>query len=701
MLAAFVSAAVALSVLLRGRKPLVNRLFVAFAANLFVHFLASFLHRFSSSDVWLRVDMFAATLLPVTSLLFFGHFLWKDAEVIKPYLRLLLVLSSLGLVVLFTPLGAQPATVAVMVGYVFVGLYLCAWMVHMRREEMTSQREKTRLRILQVVMLVAVTFVLLGMLPGPLGFLRTWGDLVSLFFLYFLGQSLLKYRLLDIQELLGRGLVLIAIALILAIVFGLLVLLAGASPAVSLFHTFVASFIILILFEPLRDKVEGSAGLLLFRERFELKRKLEQLRRDIANIIDLDEMTRFMLDTLYEDLRFNGASIYLQEEGGTGYLRRDFRGPQPPERIDVNAHRAFFEQLGETPTVVLAETFERVLAEQDVLPGVEPSAAVKHAGQVLATLSHLRAGICVPLVSQGNILGLWNILDETGTASYSTEEIARLMAVGEQAAINIENSKMFERIRERDRLAVLGEMAAGLAHEIRNPLGAIKGAAQYLDPAAAGSEAAEFLHIIIEESDRLNGVVNQFLDYARPLKLQLEQVDANRLVEHAGKLFAASGQHQDIEVSLQLVDDLPPVPANPQQLTQVLLNLLSNAAEAMAGKGRIVIKTRHLPATEYRRQGTIEIEVTDNGPGIPPEVRQNIFIPFFTTKEGGTGLGLAISQRIVEHHGGWLRVRSAPRAGASFTITLPTPALERGQQTSPTGKRDDLPFSTSHSTEKP
>ena len=136
-------------------------------------------------------------------------------------------------------------------------------------------------------MLVAVTFVMLGMLPGPFGFLRTWGDLVSVFFLYFLGQSMLKYRLLDIQELLGRGLVLISVALILALVFGILVLIAGGSPAVSLFQTFVASFVILILFEPLRDKVEGSTNLLFFRERYELRRTLDELRREIANIIDL------------------------------------------------------------------------------------------------------------------------------------------------------------------------------------------------------------------------------------------------------------------------------------------------------------------------------------------------------------------------------------------------------------------------------
>ncbi|RME21062.1 MAG: GAF domain-containing protein [Deltaproteobacteria bacterium] len=437
MLAAFVSAAVALSVLLRNRKPLVNRLFVLFAGNLFVHFLASFFHRFSESAGWLKVDLFSVNLLPVTSLLFFSHFLWKGTEVTRPYLRLMLGCSVVGTAMLLLLPAQHPLLVYFIICFAFTGLYICVWLFHLRRRELRSEREKTRLKILQLVMLVAVTFVLLGMLPASFGFLRTWGDLVSVFFLYFLSQGLIRYRLLDLQELLGRGLVLIAIALILAIVFGLLVLLAGAAPPVSLFHTFVASFIILILFEPLRDKVEDSAGLLLFRERFELRRQLQQLRRSIANIIDVEAMAAVMLDTLYENLKLAGSSIYLREEAADSFQLLAFRGPRPPESLVRNSHPQFFEQLERTPTVILAESFERVLEQHGISADEEVPDKVRHAGKVLDTLHRLRAGICLPLVVQGRVLGLWNILDESGTASYSSDEIALFMAVAEQAAIKI------------------------------------------------------------------------------------------------------------------------------------------------------------------------------------------------------------------------------------------------------------------------
>jgi two-component system sensor histidine kinase HydH len=564
-----------------------------------------------------------------------------------------------------------------------------------------------------VVMLVAVTFILLGMMPGGLGFLRTWGDLVSVFFLYFLSQSLLKYRLLDLQELLGRGLVLIAVALILSIVFGVLVLWAGVSPEVSLFHTFIASFVILILFEPLRDKVEGSTNRLLFRERYEFRGKLEDLRREIANILDLKQMTHVILDTLYESMRITRSSIYFQDDGGASYYLVGHRGPNPPARIDVAAHRAFFDQVKKTPTVVLAETYERFVAEQGTpADSSKASSEVQHARQVLKTLAHMKSALCIPFPSQDEILGLWNLQDEASAESYSTEEIARLIALGEQAAINIENSKAFEHIRERDRLAVLGEMSAGLAHEIRNPLGAIKGAAQYLDPSSVGEDTSQFLKIIIEEVDRLNQVVDQFLDYSRPFQAQKDPTDINRIILQTTRLLSTSLAERSIELKLELQSDLPLVDANAPQLTQVFFNLLNNALEAMPEGGQLIVRSK-LRSGGFgswsglrRLTGAVEVQVVDTGRGIPLPEQERLFVPFFTTKEHGTGLGLSISQRIVEHHGGEIRVRSKEGEGSTFSVVLPYPTdttapaeglEEKGKKAA---SSNDLPFPDEDSREK-
>jgi two-component system, NtrC family, sensor histidine kinase HydH len=223
----------------------------------------------------------------------------------------------------------------------------------------------------------------------------------------------------------------------------------------------------------------------------------------------------------------------------------------------------------------------------------------------------------------------------------------------------------------------LGQMAAGLAHEVKNPLGAIKGAAQLLSEDRAGlhSTEHEFLDIILEEVERLDRVVGSVLDYARPSKGDLGAVDVNAVVRRT--LRVLSSARADVpEVVSDLADDLPPARADAEQLRQVLMNLIRNASQAMSGRGTIHIATR---SREERAAGAapkdanrfVEISVRDQGPGIAPQVLKNLFEPFFTTKERGTGLGLAISQRVVGDMGGRIEVATKTGAGATFTVVLP------------------------------
>jgi signal transduction histidine kinase len=166
----------------------------------------------------------------------------------------------------------------------------------------------------------------------------------------------------------------------------------------------------------------------------------------------------------------------------------------------------------------------------------------------------MNAALCVPLLAEDQILGLLCIKDERLREAYATDEVDLFRGVAAQLVITVQNSKLYERMKERDRLAALGEMAAGLAHEIRNPLGAIKGAAQLLlppadggDPAASVSsnnmapEAREFLGIIVEEANRLNKVVSQFLDYARPYRGEPQPLDVNEVVRKTAQLVENHG----------------------------------------------------------------------------------------------------------------------------------------------------------------
>jgi signal transduction histidine kinase len=227
-------------------------------------------------------------------------------------------------------------------------------------------------------------------------------------------------------------------------------------------------------------------------------------------------------------------------------------------------------------------------------------------------------------------------------------------------------------MRERDRLAALGEMAAGLAHEIRNPLGAIKGAAQCLDPHTVPPEDREFVEVIVEEVNRLNGVVTAFLDYARPLKQNFGPADVNEVVTRTLRLIQ-NDLPKHILIKEELSPDLWRVDADAEQLKQVLINLIQNAVQALGhSPGEILVRTSKPERFgDFRHPDSVQIMVSDNGPGIPSDQQLNIFVPFFTTKQKGTGLGLAICQRIVKSHGGTITVQSRPGEGASFIIRLP------------------------------
>jgi len=224
---------------------------------------------------------------------------------------------------------------------------------------------------------------------------------------------------------------------------------------------------------------------------------------------------------------------------------------------------------------------------------------------------------------------------------------------------------MEARMRQADRLATLGRMAANIAHEIRNPLASLTGAIEVLTSSAAASDAQERLsQIVLRESERLNQIITNFLEYARPAPLALEMVDVADVLE--GVLFLL--EHRAASGGLKIVRafSAPLVwRVDPQRFRQVLWNLCLNAVEAMPEGGELRVGATAVPGHK------LEVSVADSGHGIAPDDLAHIFEPFFSTKPGGTGLGLSLVHRFVQEHGGDVDVRSTPGLGTMFTVTLP------------------------------
>ncbi|MBE0428421.1 MAG: PAS domain-containing protein [Thermoleophilia bacterium] len=268
-----------------------------------------------------------------------------------------------------------------------------------------------------------------------------------------------------------------------------------------------------------------------------------------------------------------------------------------------------------------------------------------------------------------------------------TPHLSRGRTVG--AVITLEDltevKDLTEQLLRADRLSGLGELVAGVAHEVRNPLGVIRASVQMLDQEMeTGSGAAELNQVMLQEIDRLDSVVGALLDFGSPSESQFGHVEPVRVLDEVMLLTRHFAQQQEIDIAAGYPAELPGVWAEEDRLKQVFLNLISNAIQAMPGGGSLKVSAAP-------RDGYLRVEVTDTGGGIPPEEQKRIFDPFHTTRAEGSGLGLAIVHRIVDAHNGFITVDSEPGRGSTFTVGIPLSgaAITGTAIDEPAGEADD------------
>lgn len=298
----------------------------------------------------------------------------------------------------------------------------------------------------------------------------------------------------------------------------------------------------------------------------------------------------------------------------------------------------------------------------------------------VARLEGLAGLLSVPLVFGGQAIGTLSVY--TGQPySFSNEEVRILSALAELSAIAIEKARLYERVvdveeqlRQNEKLSALGLLAAEVAHEIRNPLTVMKMLYHSLDlKFGPGDPRAKDARIIDEKMEHLNRIVEQILDFARTTEPQLAPVNLSEVIDELALLVRHKLKHQNIQLERKLAPGLPLVLADAPQLEQAFLNLILNAAEAMADGGTLVIASRaiHTPRGS-EAPSYVAIDFKDTGPGMSPEQQRQAFTTVLrTTKPKGTGLGLAIVGRIVETHRGKVKIKSRPGRGTTISVLLP------------------------------
>lgn len=243
-----------------------------------------------------------------------------------------------------------------------------------------------------------------------------------------------------------------------------------------------------------------------------------------------------------------------------------------------------------------------------------------------------------------------------------------------------------ETVRRADRLSMVGTMAAGLAHEIKNPLGGIKGAAQLLQMELdKNSELQEYTELMIRETDRVNRIIEELLDLSRPRTTQTGKVNISQVLDEIVMLQEQAVADRFIRFKLRLDPSIPDISGDRDLLVRLLLNLIKNAGEASPDGEQIIIESRidseyHMSVPGAKPTQMVLITITDNGPGIPQQKLDQIFTPFYTTKDGGSGLGLPICQKIITDHGGFMQFVNRAEGGTSVKVSLPL-LSNRGENT--------------------
>jgi signal transduction histidine kinase len=676
--------AIALSMVLRGRRT-VHLLYAAFATDVAFWYASQSLQGLVRSPFWAHATSVLTVLIPQFAVHLFESVVPEEAEpppsvpasgtsaAARPRLKRFATFALVPAAALaISPYHDAPLAQAATYLYV-VGL-LSAALVSLwgRGRRSTSRQVRDRVRFLVGVGALAMTLTVADF--AIRSYLPPIGAVLSIVFLFVLSESLTRPRLAYLYEMVGRLLVATVLAFSLAGIFYAFVTYLGRWGEMYL-NAVLAAIVFLVLFEPLQGEVEKRIHQFFFRERYDLETSVADLRRRLSHVLELDEMVETVLGGLERSRRITSCAVYLRDQEANGFDLAGSLGALPPRRLEMLAIRPLVDRVREATSVSLEEVTREI---------VETTAPIATSA---ASLGDYRAGVMLGIKGDDDeVLGLLCIMDERVRDAFTPEEIALLETVTAQMGVAIANSRVYSRMKERDRLAALGAMAAGLAHEVKNPLGAIKGAAQLLEDMPAGDpSSSEFLGIILEETNRLNRVVGSFLDYARPHAGNPVPLEINAAVKRSVQILQSQFS-SDIDIRLELSEGLPHAKIDAEKFRQVLINLVQNAVQAMNARGRVTIatgrkrvarpKTAGAPPSERSGpaarsdEDAVEISVRDTGPGISQKVLKNLFVPFFTTKDKGTGLGLAISQSIVQNAGGTIEVVSSD-TGTTFTIVLP------------------------------
>lgn len=397
---------------------------------------------------------------------------------------------------------------------------------------------------------------------------------------------------------------------------------------------------------------------------------LFEIAREISRTFDMESLFEDVMRRLSQQLNMYRGQLLLYDRAAERFTLKCAYG-----LTDADIERGQY-RLGETIYRQTLKTGQPTAAPN---LGDKPIALHEAAAEDRSV-----AFLCLPIVMEGETAGVLSVDRAPMDERTLRDDLNFLTIVASVFSQALKIQQMIEEAALHERLAALGEMSQSLAHEIRNPLGGIRGAAQLIEigvkrmsggqPALSNKSAEDMLQyasIIIEEVERLNRVVEKQLRYGRSSPDMFQEIDLAEAAERALVLMMDEAQKSGARIRRDFAENVPRVLADADQIAQVFLNLISNAIDAMPDGGELRVSARAVERSSGGSMRVVEAYVQDDGPGVSPELRRRIFDPLYTTKRKGAGIGLALTKRIVEDHNGTIEVGDGDGRGCRFTVTLP------------------------------
>ncbi|MDP3040610.1 MAG: ATP-binding protein, partial [Deltaproteobacteria bacterium] len=486
-------------------------------------------------------------------------------------------------------------------------------------------------------------------------------SLYSLLISFFFALAIVKYRLVDIHFIIRGGILYSILTGLVLVIYVLLIknvcdILANKFGTTSLLVESVFILVLVFLLRPLERRVEEFIDRFFYRDRYLFRLKFFEFTRTLLNILDLQTLSRATVEFISQALVVNKVGIWTLDVEADSYRMTSQTG--------FLEERPFAE---ESPFIAYLKKSQRAVELEYIKNYYPLQADVKE-----MMIEHI--ALVIPFQWEEGLLGFLLVGDKRNGKNFTIMEIEALEALAPAMAMAISRALLYQNLKRKDlqmmqseKLAALGEMAASFVHGIRNPLGIISGSAETLKKKIPEPVQSEMIQFIREESERINRMLTNFLEFAKPKPPTFQEVNLKDILRRTVDLSSIPARERGVQVVQEYPQDKVSLFLDPEQIHEAFVNLELNALEAMPAGG-----TLRITLTQKENKDVI-IRVSDTGVGIPAGRESKIFDPFFTTKEQGTGLGLTIVHTVVKNHGGTISVANNDGGGATFTISLPVP----------------------------